>query len=143
MPSTATRYETPPVKFDFSPLAAARWIETDGGLLSRDIGVAGAMHGQMGARHLRAPREIRLDRVPGEASRFRLLFVLKGELSFLAGGEEVRMRRWDAAQLPLLSKASAFRFGEGFEALDIVAPAHDTTVAPHSLFQSLSGGKGG
>jgi mannose-6-phosphate isomerase-like protein (cupin superfamily) len=141
MLTTATRYETPPVKFDFSPLSSARWTDVGAGLLSRDLGVAAAMQGQMGARHLRAPREIRLDRIPGQVSRFRLLFVLKGELSFRHGDSNVQMRRWDAAQLPLLSKASEFKFAEGFEALDIVAPAHDARVAAHSLFQSLSGDK--
>jgi mannose-6-phosphate isomerase-like protein (cupin superfamily) len=142
MLSTATRYETPPVKFDFSPLSAARWSDVGAGLQSRDLGVGAAMHSQMGARHLRAPREIRLDRIPGEASRFRLLFVLKGELSFRLGDTNIQMKRWDAAQLPLLSKASDFKFAGGFEALDIVAPAHDTRVAAHSLFESLSAGNG-
>jgi mannose-6-phosphate isomerase-like protein (cupin superfamily) len=99
------------------------------------------MHGQMGARHLRSAREIRLDQIPGKADRFRLLFVLKGEMSFRLDGSNVQMRRWDAAQLPLLSKASDFRFAEGFEALDIVAPAHDTRVAAHSLFEPLYKGK--
>lgn len=143
MLTTASRYETPPVRFDFSPLSRAHWTPVSGGLLSRDLGVAAAMQGQMGARHLRAPKEIRLDRIPGEARRFRLLFVLKGELSFRVGDAEVQMRRWDSAQLPLLSKGSAFRFGPGFEAFDIVAPAHDTQVAPHSLFSAepLAGGK--
>jgi mannose-6-phosphate isomerase-like protein (cupin superfamily) len=55
------------------------------------------------------------------------------------------MRRWDSAQLPLLSKASAFQFGEGFEALDIVASAHDARIVPHSLFtrEALSAGRDG
>lgn len=141
MLTTASRYETPPVRFDFSPLSSARWTENEGGLLSRDLGVAAAMHGQMGGSHLRALHEVRLDRIPGHAGRFRLLFVLKGELSFRLGGDQVRMGRWDAAQLPLLSKGSAFHFGEGFEALDIVAPAHDARVAAHSLFQPLPAGK--
>src|SRR5687767_7201836 len=46
MLTTASRYETPPVRFDFSPLSEARWTDLGGGLLSRDLGVAAAMQGQ-------------------------------------------------------------------------------------------------
>lgn len=138
-PHQAERFPTLPMNYALAPYSGAVWRPTTWpGVEYRDLNLAEASDGQMGARHLRAQRAAKFDHWGvAESTTFLCIFLLAGSLRFtMKGGERLTLGFRDTVHVPALRAGSSFEVSADFEALEISAPAVGAVdIVPHTLMQ--------
>lgn len=139
VPQQESKFPTLPMNYALAPYSGAVWRSTTWpGIEYRDLNLAEASDGQMGARHLRAVASTAFAAWNvSDQQVFLCLFVLSGQLRFTTGdGQKTELRQRDTVHVSALREGSKFEVSSDIEALEIAAPAIGAIgIVPHELMQ--------